>query len=465
MRLIFCGAAQTVTGSQHLVEENGRRLLLDCGLYQGRRDESRKRNAHFHFDPRRLDCVILSHAHMDHAGNLPTLVAAGFRGPIHCTPATAEIARELLRDSAHIQKEDVRFLNKHKRRRGEPEISPLYTEDDVRRAGGLLKPRPYHRPFHLDGGVEVTFLDAGHLLGSALVRIDLDGRAGRPRRRLLFTGDLGRPGLPLLRDPEAVTGIDVLVSESTYGDRVHDQFGDLKERLREVLSRAVERRAKVIIPAFSLGRTQTVVYQMNRLFEEGRLPRLPIFVDSPLATRVTEVYRRHTECLDDQVAQEMKDDDDVFGFDGLTYVGSADESKALNDREGPFVVVAASGMCEAGRVLHHLRHSVEDSRNTILITSYQAPDTLGRRIAEKTPRLRILDDWFDLRAEVQVMEGFSSHADRDELQTWYAATGGAIEHAFLVHGEPQAMEELAPVLQPFVTNPVRMPRLYETVEM
>ena len=464
MKITFCGAAQTVTGSQHFVEENGRRVLLDCGLYQGRRDESRRRNRHFHFDPRRLDCVLLSHAHIDHSGNLPTLVAAGFRGPIHCTGPTAEIARELLRDSAHIQAEDVHFLNKHKRRRGEPIIAPLYSEDDVRRTLSLLRPHPYHRALELEGHIEITFLEAGHVLGSSLVRLDVNGRASRPRR-LLFTGDLGRPHQPLLRDPEAVTGIDILISESTYGDRPHKEFGDLKERLREILQRAVVRKAKIIIPAFSLGRIQTVVYHMNQLFAEGRLPRIPVFVDSPLGSRVTEVYRKHADVLDSKVAEELRTDDDVFDFDGLSYVASVEESKALNVREGPFVVIAASGMCEAGRVLHHLRNSVGDPRNTVLITSYQAPDTLGRRIAEKTPRVRILDDWFDLRAEVEVMEGFSSHAGRDEFEAWFRATGGGIEHAFLVHGELPVMEALAPLLQPYVKNPVKIPAMYETVEV
>jgi metallo-beta-lactamase family protein len=469
MKITFCGAAQTVTGSQHLIEVNGRRILLDCGLYQGRRDDARKRNSHIHYDPKQLDCVILSHAHMDHAGNLPTLVRAGFRGPIYCTAATADITAVMLMDSAKIQHEDAEFLNKHKRRRGEPLIEPLYDLEDADRSAKLVTAKKYFEPFEPVRDVHVTFWDAGHLLGSAIVQLDVqadrlaDGASGP--RRLVFTGDLGRKNLPILRDPMTVRDVNVLISESTYGDRVHEEPAQTRDDLTTIISKIIQRHGKVIVPAFALGRTQNIVYYLNKLFQDGKLPRVPIYVDSPLSVKVTEVFRNHPECYDADTWRIMRDDPDVFGFFGLTYISSPQDSKRLNHLDGPFVVIASSGMCEAGRVLHHLRYSVADPRNAIVIVGYQAGETLGRRIAERQPRLRIMDDWFDLKADVYVLDGLSSHADRNDFQWWFEATGGAIDHAFLVHGELPAMTALSPLLQPFVKNPVRAPAMYETVEV
>lgn len=466
MKLTFCGAARTVTGTQHLLEVNGHRILLDCGLYQGPRDEARRRNSHFHYKPSDVECVVLSHAHMDHVGNLPTLVAAGYDGPVYCTPGTADVAAVMLQDSARIQQEDTEFLNKHKRRRGEPLIKPLYGLEDVERTARLVHSREYFKPFAPVPGIQVTFWDAGHVLGSAIVQIDIEHEAGSGQpRRFVFSGDLGRRKLPILRDPMTLRDIDVLVCESTYGNRVHDETGAMKEELAGIVSKVVQRRGKVIIPAFSLGRTQNVVYFMNQLFQEGRLPRVPIYVDSPLSVKLTETYRGHEECFDADTWRIMRDDPDVFGFFGLQYVSAAADSRKLNDQEGPFVVIASSGMCEAGRVLHHLRYSVSDRKNAVLIVGFQAPGTLGRRIADRTPRLRIMDDWFDLRAEVYQLDGLSAHADRNDFQWWFEATGGNIGHAFLVHGEPESMTALAPLLQPFVKNPVQMPALYESATM
>jgi metallo-beta-lactamase family protein len=466
MKITFCGAAQTVTGSQHLVEINGHRILLDCGLFQGHRAEARKRNTHFHYDPKQLDCVILSHAHTDHAGNLPTLVRAGFRGPIYCTAATADISTVMLKDSAKIQEEDAAFLNKHKRRRGEPTIEPLYDMEDADRTAEQFRKQKYFEPFEPLRGISVRFWDAGHVLGSAIVQIDVAGAPGAAgARRLVFTGDLGRRKLPILRDPMTVRDVNILISESTYGDHVHEDTDTLRTELLSILHQVVERRGKVVIPAFALGRTQNVVYYLNQLFEEGKLPRVPIYVDSPLSLKLTDAYRNHEDCFDADTWRILRDDPDVFGFFGLTYVSSSEESKRLNRTDGPFVVIASSGMCEAGRVLHHLRYSVEDPRNAILMVGYQAGETLGRRIAERQPRLRIMDDWFDLKAEVYCLDGLSAHADRNDFQWWYEATGGGIEHAFLVHGELDAMTGLTPLLQAFVKNPVRTPAMYESVEL
>ncbi len=465
MRITFCGAAETVTGSQHLIEVNGHRLLLDCGLYQGPRAEAARRNTHFHYDPHQIDAVILSHAHQDHAGNLPTLTAAGFRGPIYCTPATADVAALMLRDSARIQEEDTDFLDRRKREPGEPPIRPLYGMADAERTIGLLETRPYFKSFEALPGQTARFWDAGHVLGSAITELHLDEPAAGKARKLVFTGDLGRRGTPILREPDAVRGIDLLICESTYGNRVHGTNADTNERLAAVLTRVMQRRGKVVIPAFSFGRTQNIVYAMNQLFQAGRLPRLPIYVDSPLSTGITDVYRKHVECFDAEAASLLQSDRDLFGFFGLTYITLAQESRKLNKLDGPFVVIAASGMCEGGRVLHHLRHTVEDATNLILIVGYQASGTLGRRIVERQPRLRILDDWFDLRAEVEIFNELSAHADRNDFESWFHETGGGIDRAFLVHGEPPAMRALAPLLQPFVRNPVQTPALYETVEI
>src|SRR5262245_20159826 len=296
MKITFCGAAQTVTGTQHLIEISGRRILLDCGLYQGRRDEARKRNRHFEYDPTKLDCVLLSHAHMDHAGNLPTLVRAGYRGPIYCTAATRDITNVMLRDSAKIQQEDAEFLNKHKRRRGEPVVEPLYDMEDADRTANQLSARKYFEPFQPVRGVQVTFWDAGHVLGSAIVQLDIDrDETTQTARRLVFTGDLGRRNLPILRDPMTVRDTHVLISESTYGNRVHDEVSGTNDELLSILAKVVARRGKVIVPSFALGRTQNIVYYLNRMFQEGKLPRVPIYVDSPLSVKLTDVYRDHPE--------------------------------------------------------------------------------------------------------------------------------------------------------------------------
>jgi metallo-beta-lactamase family protein len=329
-----------------------------------------------------------------------------------------------------------------------------------------LLPQKYFNPFCPLRGLDVTFWDAGHVLGSAIVQMDFehDVAAGGPRR-LVFTGDLGRRNLPILRDPMTVRNVDVLISESTYGNRVHDPVSDLRDELLVLLAKVVERRGKVIVPAFALGRTQNIVYYLNKLFQEGKLPRVPIYVDSPLSVQLTDVYRNHPECFDAETWRLLREDEDVFGFFGLTYVSSSEDSRRLNRQEGPFVVIASSGMCEAGRVLHHLRYSVSDARNAILIVGYQAGDTLGRRIAERQPRLRIMDDWFELKAEVYELDGLSAHADRNDFQWWFEATGGNMAHAFLVHGEPEAMTALAPLLQPYVKNAVHTPAMYELAEV
>jgi metallo-beta-lactamase family protein len=443
-RVVFQGAAHTVTGSMHVVEANGRRLLLDCGLFQGRRDEARQRNSTFPFDPRAIDLVILSHAHLDHCGNLPTLARGGFAGPIYCTPATRDLAAVMLADSAKIQEEDADFLNRH-REKGEPAVEPLYRREDAHRAVGMIHTVPYHRDADLGHGFRLRLVDAGHLLGSAMVSLTIQG--GGRDATLTFTGDVGRPGVPILRDPEPVPPGDVLLCESTYGGETHPPVEELAGQLGDVVRRTAGRGGKLLIPAFSLGRTQSVVYYLHQLMAAGQLSDLPIFVDSPLAANATEVYRLHPECFDEETARLLEEDPDVFGGRRVHYVRTADESKALNGRREPCVIIASSGMCEAGRILHHLAHNIEDPRTTVALVGFQAPYTLGRRLAEHQPEVRILNRTYRPRAEVIALGGFSSHADQNDLLRYLRPLAGRVKRVRLVHGEPERADALAQALR------------------
>jgi metallo-beta-lactamase family protein len=439
----FWGAAHTVTGSMHLLQTGGRKILLDCGLFQGPRAEARRRNGTFPFAPADLDAVVLSHAHIDHCGNLPNLVKQGFAGPVYCTPATHDLAAVMLADSAKIQEEDAAYLSR-KRQSGQPPVEPLYDRRDVLRAMRRFQPVAYDRPFDLGGGVRLLLVDAGHVLGSAMVSLTID--AGGRSHRLAFTGDLGRKGAPILRDPAPVPECDTLLCESTYGGKAHPPTGLLAETLGEVVRRTADRGGKLLVPAFSLGRTQTLVYFLHQLVRSGRLAPLPVFVDSPLAAAATEVFRLHPECFDEETALLLEDDPDLFGEKLVRYVTSVEESKQLNGRRGPCVIIAASGMCESGRILHHLKHNVEDARNTVLIVGFQAPDTLGRRLVEKRPEVRIFDRPYQCNAEVVVMNGFSSHADQNELLEDLRPLAGKTRQVCLVHGEPGPAESLRQAL-------------------
>jgi metallo-beta-lactamase family protein len=440
----FCGAAHTVTGSMHLVDTGRAKLLLDCGLFQGHRAEARQRNCCFPFEPKAIDAVVLSHAHVDHCGNLPNLVKQGFAGPIYCTAATRDLAAVMLADSAKIQEEDAAYLNR-KRTRGESRIEPLYDRTDVHRTVRAFLSERYDKLFEVVPGVQAHLVDAGHLLGSAMIALSIHTN-GRDRT-LTFTGDLGRRGTPILRDPEPVPPCELLISESTYGGRTHEPIEQLTDSLGEVVRRVVARGGKLLVPAFSLGRTQSVVYDLHRLMSAGRLPDVPIFVDSPLAAEATEVFRLHPECFDEETALLLEDDPDLFGGRRIRYVRTVEESKRLNDLREPCVIIAASGMCEAGRILHHLKHNVEDERNAVLIVGYQAPDTLGRRLVERRPEVRIFDRTYQLKAEVVVMNGFSSHADRDDLLTYFAPLASKTAKVRLIHGEPDQAEALAKALR------------------
>jgi metallo-beta-lactamase family protein len=456
----FWGATRTVTGSMHRLDARGHSLLLDCGLFQGQRAESLRRNREFPFRPRDIGAVVLSHAHIDHCGNLPNLVKQGFTGPVYCTPATRALAAVMLGDAAKIQEEDAAYLNRH-RPRGEPPIEPLYDGRDVYRTLLRLKAVPYEKPFAAAPGIEAAFVDAGHLLGSAMVSLRIDGPGGE--RRLTFTGDLGRPGQPILRDPSPVPSGDLLISESTYGGHTHEPVQETAERLGQVVRETAGRGGKLIIPAFSVGRTQTIVYFLHQLIRAGRLPDVPVFVDSPMAVRATEVFKAHPECFDEETLTLLEGHPDLFGEEHIRYVEKVHESIALNGRPGPCVIISASGMCEAGRILHHLKHNLDDPKNTVLIAGYQAPGTLGRRLVERRPEVRVLGRTVPVKAEVVVLNGLSSHADHGDLLRSLGPLAGVAGRVRLVHSDPERAEALAAGLRAAGFGDVAIPERGETV--
>lgn len=465
MRLHFFGAAQTVTGSQHYLEVNGHTLLLDCGLYQGPRKESVKRNRNFRFDPKKLDAVILSHAHIDHCGNLPNLVRQGYRGPIHAQTATVHLTEIMLRDSGRIQENDVKFVNKRLRKEGQPLAEPLYTEEDALKTAKALKHQSFDKSFEPIPGVTARLVEAGHILGSAAVSLDIEEK-GR-KVRLWFSGDIGRPKLSIIPDPEMPSDVDYLLMECTYGDRVHGSPEQAQDSLRTIVNRTLRRGGKVIIPAFALGRTQELVYALHKLVDSGDIPSVPVFVDSPLAVSVTEVFREHPECFDEEARKLIASDKHraALGFDMLTYIRDVEDSKALNDRHEPMIIISASGMMEGGRVLHHLRHNIHDPRSTLLIVSWQAPNTLGRRLLEGEKRVRIYGEMFESQIEVQHINGYSAHADRGLLRDYALTQKGRVKDIFLVHGEPRGAEGLTELLKPEGMSDIHYPELGSSVEL
>jgi metallo-beta-lactamase family protein len=447
MKLTFWGAARTVTGSKHLVElDNGQRLLLDCGLFQGIRAEAERLNRHLPFDPSMLDAVLVSHAHIDHIGLLPLLWKQGFRGHIFCTHATRDLCAIMLMDSAHIQESDVAYVNKRHRAQGKPEIEPLYTSEDVEGVLSLFIGVSYRQVFHPVAQVGVEFRDAGHILGSASMVLTVE--EGGRTKKLGFTGDVGNPGRPILRDPEKMDDCDFLITESTYGGEVHDPPTESMERLAEVIAQTSHRGGKVIIPAFALGRTQELVYALDQLWNDDDLPRIPMYVDSPLAVNATGVYMAHPECFDAELRRYMREDPNPFGFERLTYIRDAAESRKLNETRMPMVIISASGMAEAGRILHHLRHNISDPRNTVMIVGFCAENTLGRRIADRQPIVRIFGEEYPLRAQVVVMNSFSAHADEPGLLDFLGKLDRErLRRVLLVHGEPSRQERLKATLE------------------
>lgn len=450
MEITFHGAVRTVTGSQHLVEVNGLKILLDCGLYQGSRKESYSRNQNLPFNAAEVDILVLSHAHIDHSGNIPNLVKSGFNGDIVCTYATRDLCAIMLRDSAKIQQYDIEYVNKKRKRQGLPPLEPIYTIEDAVESLKNFIGIGYERPYKLAPNITLTFYDAGHILGSAIVVLDIaDQETGRDVR-LVFSGDVGRPNRPILRDPTFLDSADVLLIESTYGNRYHEHIDEATDKLEKIVNETFQRGGKLIVPAFAVGRTQELVYRLHQLVESRDIPpKLPVYVDSPLAIDATGIYRLHPEAYDQETHEFLAQNhnNDPFGFDMMRYTRATSESKELNFLREPAIIISASGMAEAGRILHHLKNNVEDPRNTILIVGWQAPHTLGRRIVEKQPKIRIFGEEYQLKAEVATINGLSAHADRAELLEWTGHLQQRPSHTFIVHGEEEASLAFADALR------------------
>ena len=437
MKLTFCGAAGTTTGSKHLITVNGRRILLDCGLYQGRRSEAFERNRDFPFDPQQIDVVVLSHAHIDHSGNLPHLCKRGFSGNIFATPATRDLCSVMLPDAAHIHESDINWLNRHRKEDNLPLLEASYTMADAERCMRLFVSVGYHRPMMIAEGVTLTFIDAGHVLGSAQVVLDIDDRETGKKSRLLFSGDIGRPNNDLLSDPEPCENVDHIIMESTYGGRKHELATDSNEHICQIIRCILQQKGKLIIPAFAVERTQQLLYTLDQLRHEGCFPVIPTFVDSPLAVKATEIFRLHVDELKPTVREAAFMRSDPFGFEGLQLVRDVNESKNLNKLKGAAVIISASGMAESGRILHHLRNNVGNDHNIILFVGYCAENTLGWKLREGHKHVNILGDEFEVHAGIEILDSFSGHADHGELLGWFDRVQGLKKNVFLVHGEPE----------------------------
>jgi len=464
MKITFYGGAREVTGSKHLIETDSEKFLLDCGLFQGHRDESNKKNRNLPFDPSTIDSVILGHAHIDHSGNLPSLTKNGFTGPIYSTKPTDDLCKYMLADSAYLHERDVEFVNKKRRKNGLPPLEPIYDMNDAMDAVHQFVHRPYSRWFGVTPHVKALFVDAGHILGSAVTKLKIaeNGKV----HRLAYAVDLGRYNLPLLKDPRQIRHSDTLIIESTYGDRHHDPIENAKGELADVINQTISRGGKVIVPSFAMERTQEIIYYLHELHNEKRIPEVPIIVDSPLAINITQVFRRNLEYLDADAREMMEKYEDPFGFGKVGYARNVDDSKALNMDPRPMVIISASGMCEAGRILHHLKNNIGDNRNTILVVGYMAENTLGRRLVDGISPVRIFGEPYNVQANVVVLNTFSAHADRDELLDYVANSGSLLERVFIVHGEEtqslalaEGIREIRPELE------VTVPHMGDTVEI
>ena len=463
LRIAFQGAARTVTGSRHLLSWGEQSWLYDCGMYQGRRDEADAINRTFKFAPKSLDAVVVSHAHLDHTGNLPTLVAQGYRGPIHLTAPTADLSRVMLTDSAKLMARDVEHVNRHRKSR--PVRVPLYEMADVETTLERFQTYHYGESFELFRGVNATWHDAGHILGSAMTTFECE-QEGR-RFRLLMSGDLGRPGRAILRDPEVPKGgADALVLESTYGDRLHDDDAHTEQQLVDIVRRTAERGGRLLVPAFAVGRTQELVAVLHGLIERGAIPELPIFVDSPMARETTAVFKRHPECFDDETRAMFQNEHGApFGFERLRYITTVDESRSMNERKGAHIIISASGMCEGGRVLHHLQYSLGEARNTVMFVGYQGQGTLGRRLRDGVTPVNVFGEPVDVRAEIAALDGFSAHADQAEILAWVTKLDPMPRAIFLVHGEIGPMETLAALLRERTGAAVHAPEKGQEFEL
>jgi metallo-beta-lactamase family protein len=464
MKIHFLGAARTVTGSQILIEVNGSKILLECGLFQGKRADTYQFNQSFQFSPKEIDALLLSHAHIDHSGNIPNLVKQGYSNRIFATSATVSLAEIMLRDSGYIQESDVQYVNKKRARRGEPPVDPLYTYEDAEIACDLFTPVEYNQTFEVAKGVNVTYVDSGHILGSASIILDINENGNK--KRLWFSGDIGRDRLPLLKDPVMPSNVDYMIMECTYGDKNHRDPETAFQEFREVTMKTIARGGKIIIPAFAVGRTQELVYFLNQMLAANDIPSIPIFVDSPLAINATDIFKKYAHLFDEETRQFIQEGNHkALTSPNLYYTRAVEESKKINEIKGPAIIISASGMAETGRILHHLRNNIENPLNTIMIVSWQAPHTLGKRLAERQKTVRIFGQLFERRAEIATIGGLSAHAGQDKLLLYALGTRTSLKGLFLVHGEEDAAQALMDKLEEKQIAPVYFPDRSDYVEI
>ncbi len=466
MKIRFFGAAKMVTGSKHMIQlKNGKNILLDCGLFQGKGKDTHKYNSHFGFDPESVDIVILSHAHIDHSGLLPRLVAEGYRGKIYCTPATLDLCEIMLQDSGHIQESDVKYINRALVEKGKPPIKPLYTVEDAVQALKKFETIPYNEKTQIDEDVWVEFTDTGHILGSAAVSVRV--KDGNQFHRIGFTGDIGRYTNRILRAPQPFPQCDYLITESTYGNKVHQKPPRAEEQLMDVVQRTcVEKGGKLIIPAFSVGRTQEIVSVLNDLEFKGKLPKLKVFVDSPLAVNATEIMKSHPECFNPRMIEFMNKDSDPFGFNGLKYVRKVEDSKAINKIDGPCIIISSSGMIEGGRIKHHLINNIGDKKNTILIVGYCSKSSVGGHLVNGAEEVSLFGKSYKVIADVEVLNPFSAHGDYEEMiQFLECQEKHIIKKTFLVHGDEEVMEHFRTTLDQAGFHNIEIPNYKESFEV
>jgi metallo-beta-lactamase family protein len=463
MKLTFIGGTRTVTGSMHVLDANNKRILLDCGMFQGKRKQAFEINRQAPKRVGTVDSLVLGHAHIDHSGNIPSLTRSGFSGSIFCTNATADLCQYMLPDSGHIQEKDVEFVNKKRKLDGKNLFEPLYTLQDAMEALTYFKPQPYNNEFQVTDGVRATFHEAGHVLGSALTKLTIS-ESGRTVN-LGYIVDLGRKNLPILRDPEIIRDLDYIIIESTYGGHFHDDIGLAEDKLCQVIRQTVDRGGNVIIPSFALERTQEIVFILNNLWNAKKLPPIPVYVDSPLASNLTAVFKKHQDCFDDEMKEVLLHDSDPFGFEKLTYTRSIEESKMIHINNQPCIIISASGMCEVGRILHHLKNNIEHSRNTVLIVGFMAQNTLGRKLVDGWQKVKILGEEYQVNADIIVMNAFSAHADHNDLVGYIDAANQKLKGVFLVHGEEDRSQALADALIVRGVAGVRIPEVDEIIDL
>lgn len=466
MKIEFYGAAQVVTGSKHLITtQGGTRILLDCGLFQGSDQDSNYMNRHFGFSPSSIHYVILSHAHIDHSGLLPRLVAEGFTGKIFCTPATKSLCEIMLLDSAHIQENDIKYVNKRRKKRGEELLEPLYDETDVQRTMQLMRTVRLHTDFTINDEVSFHYTDAGHILGSTAVHLNI--KEGERDIKLTFTGDIGRAGDIILRSPEPFRQADYILCESTYGDRLHEPMGDTQRRLQEIVhDTCVVKGGKLVIPAFSVDRTQELIYQLDQLSSAGLLPQIKVFVDSPLSVKATMVMKEHEECFNPDILAYIEKDGDAFGFPNLHYISKVEDSKKINSLKEPCIIISSSGMAEAGRIKHHIANSIQNPNNTILIVGYCSPTSLGGALKRGDKEVRIFGENYPVKAQVQTMEAFSAHADYNEILDYLSCQDAKkVKKLFLVHGDLEAQESLKEKLTAKGFKKIEIPEMGEEFDI